>query len=391
MKGNIYTSQLCPSCGIKMKHVERQNNCVCPKCGHHATKGYTVRFGRGICNRFKTYSEASRFLNGLRFKEDEGTFDLRDYRKDKPLSFKNQSEKWLDFKKSEVTHETYRKYKRFMNLATLIWGERNVKTISYGDIEDFLYDPDKGWSSKTKSDVQSCLNHFFDWLSKREGIKKPEIPEIKFELGWRTITDLDTQRAIIHEVRKIVPQEKIAFGIELLSTYNSLRPDDLRRITEGDYSDGIIRIHNPTKSSNKFKIIRLIEEDAGEWERLRKQYPALPHMPFFRHHHQKGVKTDSPFGKDLFYKWWKKACSNLNIYNLDLYGGTRHTTTTEIANRVDEASARKSSGHLTNKAFARYCQASDDVAFRMATLINKATKKTDQQVININKEKESAI
>ena len=43
---------------------------------------------------------------------------------------------------------------------------------------------------------------------------------------------------------------------------------------------------------------------------------------------QRYCQTGDQFGKDYFYKWWKKACTNLGIDGVDLYGGTRHSTAT---------------------------------------------------------------
>ena len=366
-----------------MTHNERKHNCFCSVCGAPAAKGYKVRFGREITKRFGTYSEAAQFLSGLRFKEAEGTLDVRDYKADNPLSLKIQTARWLVIKEKEVSPETYRKYYRYINRAVASWGrERNVKTISFGDIEDFLFDESTAQNDKTRHDIRSCLNHFFEWLSKREGVKKPELPKISFELGWRAITNLETQQSIIDEIHKIAPA-KVAFGIEMLATYTSLRPDDLRRVKEGEYYDGIVTFHNPTKKKNQSKVIRLLPEHAERWEFFRRKYSALPGMPFFRHHNLHGVKENTPFGEAVFYKWWKRACQNLGIEGLDLYGGTRHTTTTAIAKMVDERSAKKASGHMTNKAFERYCQAADETAFQMAKIVRSRSHKTDQHVTNI--------
>lgn len=369
MKGNIYTTQKCSNCSGKMTHDERRHNCVCHSCKTSASGKYYVKFGCDIRRRFTSYIEASRFLNGLRFKHDEGTLDKRDYQHDNPLSFKKQSEKWLEIKKKGVSTETFRKYRRFVGKMVAVWGERNVKAISAGDIEDFLYADTTAMNEKTRSDIRSVINQFLDWLTKREGITKPAIPKIEFELGYRTITDLNTQREIIAEVYRIASQPKIAFGIELLATYPKLRPDDLRRVTEADYHDGIITIHNPTKKKNQFKVVQLVEEHAEQWEEFKQQHPAMPQMPFFRHHNQSGIKSDSLYGKDLLYNWWKNACTNLGIEGLDLYGGTRHTTTTTIARLAGYDKAKKASCHSNNKAFLRYCQAEDKTAFEMAKMV----------------------
>lgn len=386
MKGNIYTSQKCPSCGGKMLHNDRKSNCFCIVCGIPASKGYMVRFGREICKRFSSYAEAAQFLSGLRFKTAEGSYDRRDYQKENPLSFGQQSEKWLGVKEQQVGGETYRKYARIVRYANSAWKDRNVKTISFGDLQDFLYSA-RFKSDKYRHDARSCLNHFFDWLVDREDIKKPKIPAVSYELGWRTITDLDTQHTIITELKRIAPA-KVAFGVELLATYIALRPDDLRRVAERDIAGDIMTIRKPTKLKNRQKIIRLIPEHVDRVAELLNSTPTpLPHLPFFRHTSRSGVAAETPYGKDLFYSWWIKACNNLGIEGLDMYGGTRHSTTTAIAEMTDEATAKQASGHLTNKAFDRYCQADNKAAFEMAQIVHRRTA-TDQQVINIKRNKE---
>ena len=54
-----------------------------------------------------------------------------------------------------------------------------------------------------------------------------------------------------------------------------------------------------------------------------------------------------------------------------LYGGTRHTPTTELARIVGTDGARKATGHTTNKAFDRYCQVQDNSVFEMAKVIEE--------------------
>jgi len=188
-----------------------------------------------------------------------------------------------------------------------------------------------------------------------------------------------TQEAIINEIYSIAKNEKIGFGIELLATYPALRPGDLLKIRESDIDllhDEII-IKDPTKARNKFKQILLLEEHANKFKTLKDQYPGFPSLPFFRHIAGiSGTAANKPFGEKHFYKWWKKACSNLGIDGVDLYGGTRHSTTTEIARRAGEINAIKATGHETSKAFRRYCQVQDNTALEMARLtLNERRKK----------------
>ncbi len=53
----------------------------------------------------------------------------------------------------------------------------------------------------------------------------------------------------------------------------------------------------------------------------------------------------------------EKACSNLGIDGVDLYGGTRHSSTTALREFYSPEKIRNSGTlHTTNKAFDRYLQ-----------------------------------
>ena len=79
MKGYIGSREKCSVCQGRLVHDERRKGCYCIKHPNIRAQTYYVKFGRDIYRRFKEYEPASRFLNGLRFKSDEGSFDKRDY------------------------------------------------------------------------------------------------------------------------------------------------------------------------------------------------------------------------------------------------------------------------------------------------------------------------
>ena len=106
MIGGIYTNQCCPICGCKFKDDGKKGL----YCSNHPEYGATkifVRFKGGIFRRFNDYESAQRFLTGLRYKYDEGSFDIRDYRKDNPLGFENLALQWLEVKRTEVKASSY--------------------------------------------------------------------------------------------------------------------------------------------------------------------------------------------------------------------------------------------------------------------------------------------
>jgi hypothetical protein len=86
------------------------------------------------------------------------------------------------------------------------------------------------------------------------------------------------------------------------------------------------------------------------------QFPrGLPNLSFFRHGPGvKGCKPGEQFGQRYLYKWWMKACENLEIEGVDLYGGTRHSTALALRQFKTPEQIRRATMHSTNKAFERY-------------------------------------
>ena len=202
--------------------------------GSASNRPLRVQFGRRTRKRFSVFREAERFLDGLRWEVDQGTYDPRDYRISNPLGFETLVRKWLAVKSKEVKPRSYMNLRNYMEKAIATWGQMNVKAIAYGEIEDFLHS--QNVSDKTKSNIKSGLHSFFAWIKKREKIPMPDFPEISFELGWRRIIDKETQESIIDEIHRISYNinPKIWLGIKWLATYISIRPGELLNLKEED-------------------------------------------------------------------------------------------------------------------------------------------------------------
>ncbi len=246
-----------------------------------------------------------------------------------------------------------------------------VVQLEYAEIEDFLFS--QKVSDKTKANMRSCLHDFWQWLRKRKVLtlaQMPEFPSIKFELGWRNIVDVATQVNIIDEVHRISYDinPKIWLGIKWLSVYIAVRPGELVNVQEKhiDRNNGMIIIPHPKEK--KPKIVPLANDDL---EILQNIPQGLPDLFFFRHPEGiSGAKAGRQFGKRYFYKWWKKACTNLGIEGVDLYGGTRHSTATALGKRLTPEQVRMGTMHSTNKAFERYFQQQADGAKTVYQTVN---------------------
>ncbi|MBC2734079.1 MAG: hypothetical protein HF981_06950 [Desulfobacteraceae bacterium] len=354
MRGRIYTDQKCPICGGIMTHDERRRGLFCEKHpDQQATGRFRVQFGRGTRKRFSHFREAERCLDGLRWEVDQGTYDPRDYRSNYPLGFETLARKWLEIKKIEVKRKSYNNLRNYMNKAIADWGQCNVKSIGFGEIEDFLHSQDV--SDKTKSNMKSGLHSFFKWVSRREKILMPEFPETPFELGWRKIIDKETQQSIIDEVYRISYHinPKIWLGIKWLATYISIRPGEMLKLKEGDIDIKLGYFIIPHPKEKRPKLVPIIDEDI---EILSNMPRGLPNLDFFRHGTGiSGVTPGDKFGDRYFYKWWKKASDKIGVDGVDLYGGTKHSSTTALREYFSPEEIRRSGTlHTTNKAFERY-------------------------------------
>lgn len=355
MKGGIYSRDKCPVCGSQF--VDGGNALICPNHKTARATRFYVKFDT-IYHRFQSYQNASRFLTGLRFKTDENTIDARDYKRNNPLGFITMSNKFL----ATVNPKTAKNMRPHINHAQNYFQNKNVKELKCGDFEDFLNT--LNLSDKTKHNIISTIHVFYKWMLKRQEIKElPEIPDVSFVLGYRRTVDKETQRAIIEEIKRIAPA-KVYLGVKWLATYFSVRPAEMINIKEGEIDTGNAYLYFPHPKEKRFKSVPILPEDVE----VLKSFPkSLPTMPFFRHDGgvQRTVK-DQPYGEKYFYKWWVKACANLNIEGVDLYGGTRHSTVRALRKYYSPEEIKEGAMSKTNKAFERYLgQAVDDSILSM--------------------------
>lgn len=374
MRGQILSDQKCSLCGSTFQPHPRKRGLYCRNHPEiKATGRFRVYFGRDLKKRFESFEHAERFLDGLRYEVDKGTYDLRDYQSGNPLSFTVLSTQWLELKTKQVRPGSLKNLRNYISKSQSFFADRNIKSIQYADLEDFLYS--LPLSDKSKSNARSCLHSFWTWLLKRRIIQRsqfPDFPEVSFELGWRKTIDKETQQAILDEVKRISFQinPKVWLGIKWLCTYISIRPVELLNLKEGaiDIKSGLFFIPHPKEKQPK--LVPIIETDI----QILSNFPrGLPALHFFRHAAGvSGCKAGQPFGNKYLYKWWVRACENLGIEGVDLYGGTRHSSALGLLDHATPEQIRRATMHSTNKAFERYFKVTKEevVSVYNATQIN---------------------
>lgn len=269
------------------------------------------------------------------------------------LEFTRLARQWLELKQATVSHGHWQNLNNYINKANMAWGDRNVRSIGYGEIEDLLAAQDL--ASKSKANFKSVLHDFFTWLRKRRVITHdefPEFPDIHWQCAWRKSISKETQSQIVDEIKRISwdINPKIHLGVRWLCVYIAVRPAEITRIKEGEIDRSSGLIYFPKPKERRPKVIKLLDEDVAA---IQSFIPGMPWMSFFRHTGSQGIKPGVPFGIKYFYRVWKRACKNLDIHDIDLYGGTMHSSTRDLLQWFSPEQVQRASGRTT-KSIERY-------------------------------------
>jgi len=178
---------------------------------------------------------ASKLLNKIRAEMDDGTFDIRGYIPDSPLTLKSYSETWL--KASSACANTKRVHRSAIRKAMEAWGENcDIRTITYSKLA--IFHNEMQGSVKWRNAVLIALKAMFNFALKDGVIKKiPPFPEKSSAQSappeYLTLEDQNKVVAAIPERHRAVFQ----FGMEY-----GLRIGELRALKKDCIEDGHIII-----------------------------------------------------------------------------------------------------------------------------------------------------
>ena len=260
-----------------------------------------------------------------------------------PSSFDNLIAKFMEHQKDD-DKKSFKVMLNYARVASEHFKNKSIKDIDYAELDDFARSLTCGL--KTKHNYISGLHHFFVWCKRRKYIAQvPDFPTIKFTLGYRNVIGKETQARIIEEVRRI-GCNKVYLAVKFLATYINVRPNEMRRLKwkHIDLEGGYLTFPDPKEK--RYKISPLIPEDVELIKAM--PTPINRDMLFF-------LKDDGePFGKEFVYHTWMRACKNLGIEGIDLYGGTRHSSARALTEHFSPERIKRAVGSSTNVAFERY-------------------------------------
>ncbi len=374
MAGGIYTEEKCPKCGQRMK-PDANLECVCCPTHKKECRAHLlfIKFGKDFKKRFSdqeptvAYRLAHQELEAMRRAVRKGTYDRRDYVPSHPLGFATMAQKYIDDRRKDVDSQNLKKetwvhLRADMQKMIDAFGNTNVKELSFSEIRDFFRDLET--ASKTKLNIRTNLHAFYRWMVSCKVITSaqvPEIPTFKVKMGYRkTVTKPDQQR-ILDEIKKAAlacGNPRIYLAIKLLATHVNLRPGDILQVLEEDVDlkEGVIVI-NDHKTIEHTQMPKYAPVTQHDLELMISLPRAFGKMHYFRFDTgMKGYPANSPFGKKLLRKWWKRACEALGIEGVGLYGGTRHSTARHLRKSKTVDEVKRLVGDRTNEAFNRYLE-----------------------------------
>lgn len=361
--GGIYSDQKCPICKGNYKD-DNKSALRCPDHPQHVAGRLKVKI-KGTCARFSSYSDARYFLDAKRLDIVSGKFQ----KKEKNLyeiyeGFIAFKEKLAEMDRIKTrTVDTYAN--RLRRILDSMGGHRKVSEVTYKSIFDFLYGTD--WSVKSKYDSYMCFKemvHFAhnmgDW---------PDLPkfprwtlDIDRDMKKRNTLTKTEQEEVLFRIfeNEFETRPRLFVAIKFLATYINVRPGELLGCNEDDYmpKEGILFVRN-RKTSKTPKLISLTEDDNMMLKSLTKGFPG---MALFRHEVDGSQWSGARFSPAMFYRSWKRACKDLGIEGVDLYGGTRHSSAVALYKEAgfSPEEIKKATGHRTSKAFSRYFDMDDD-------------------------------
>jgi integrase len=376
--------------------------CVCcPNPKHKKTERATtlfIKFIKGYPKRrfsnkdpITAYRMAHQELESLRKSVGDGAYDPRDHASGNPLGLRKICEKYLKQKKygkkqSEKTlAQTERELMRLCDFCfSKFGGEISIRELSTPIIREFecylvseaSFDP-HGHKKSTGKFSPKCIANNIDsirgmWNYMADNEEFTPIKSIKWPVGdkenmamRKTFGSRERQLEVVDEVKRIAgPNQRIWLAIRWLCIYTALRPCELRPLKENDVDldNGVLYVDRHKNSRKKGpKTIRLLSTDIE----ILKEWNTFSELPIFRFTERpwRGSKVNpgDPFGPDLIYSYWKRACKNLGIEDIDLYGGTWHSTQRHYKRMgLSTEDCFRLSQHTTSKAGERYLHLDDE-------------------------------
>jgi hypothetical protein len=247
------------------------------------------------------------------------------------------------------------------------WRGRSVRSITYGELEDFhLWLARRGLSAKSQRNVSGVLRAMLRWLKRRGTIDAvPEFPVIEVAKPTPTrIISMDEQARIL----AAIPWPRR--GGFLAAAHECMRLSEVRACDLDDWDGNELVIDKAVQGPRRDAPIRTTKNKSAvrrrPWSdelrrwlawRLEQATPASrlrgQHALFWNPSARSTAKRWTP---DSMEREWARACDRASVPRVPFQQGTRHATLTALGQHLPERVLRAFSRHRDARSLDHYAQ-----------------------------------
>ncbi len=288
---------------------------------------------------------ADKLLNKIRAEIDDGTFDIRAYLPESPLTLKAFSETWLSA--SSACASTKHVHRSAIKKAIQAWGENtDIRTITYSKLA-ILHNEMEG-SVKYRNSVLIALKAMLNFAVK-DGVlpKVPPFPPLSQVQGappeYLTLEDQQKVIEAIPEMHRAV----FLFGMEY-----GLRIGELRALKKDCIEDGHVVVKRSfsqweLREVTKTYRMRRLPLTSRAKEILRTAPPSFSDYLFT-------FDGKRPYYERKMRDIWKAACDSVGI-KIDQRKAIRHSLGCQLLDDgVDLEMVRDIYGHTSTDMTRKY-------------------------------------
>jgi integrase len=292
---------------------------------------------------------ANKILNKIRAEIDDGTFLIKSYMPESPISLGRYSEQWL--KSLSVTPATIKFYRKAIKHSIDYFGaDFDIRKFMYSKLEIFYKDLEL--TVKGKYHVLNTLKSMLRFAYQDEIIKKvPPFPKLpqgqKEEIKYLTYEQQQTVLSNIPEQDRGIFELAMEYGLRIGEVI-ALQKDcvtDTEIIIKRAMSEGKLRQSTKT---GKMRVYGITEKAKAIFDKL-----PLSVSPYVFN------RNGKPYTWKVLTLRWRAASKKSGI-SINLYNAIRHSLGCQLMDEgVEMEMVRDILGHTTSTMTRRYAQRSE--------------------------------
>jgi integrase len=319
-------------------------------------KGERIRlFSDRDGNPIYSRRQAERLLERIRSEIDYEDFDPRNYIKQelKGLKWVNYLDAWVERQgvrreAGEISREYLRMIQSLAkNHIREMFGNRSIRGLTKGVIDDAFVKLPKHLSTKTKYNIQGIISKVLKDAFDREDISKmPKMTRVEVADPRTTYLEEEAQERVLAEVYQ--PVMRVFFRFCMM---HGCRPGEARALKWPDIQGGYVTIaaamdqneYRPCTKEKEVRILPVHLECLAEMEALPRAFAGF--IFTFR---------GKPLRKEFVNASWRRAAKKAGV-EISCYQGTRHSLISQLLNAgYSEALVRQIAGHRCESTIQRY-------------------------------------